>query len=130
MAKKKPLPKDVAVPKASFFDDLSPQAKQAIAAVVMAIIGVFFLASLFEVGGPVGHYTYLALSAMFGTGAYLSPLICGFYVYALLNPKDDNHVSGSKVIGIAVFFLAVLGTPRTYERRTRRVDGTRAPMAT
>jgi S-DNA-T family DNA segregation ATPase FtsK/SpoIIIE len=109
MAKKKPLPKDVAVPKASFFDDLSPQAKQAIAAVVMAIIGVFFLASLFEVGGPVGHYTYVALSAMFGTGAYLSPLICGFYVYALLNPKDDNRVSGSKVIGIAVFFLAVLG---------------------
>ncbi len=109
MAKKKPVPKEVVVDRGSFFDDLSPQAKQAILAVVVAIIGVFFLASLFEVGGPVGHYTYVALSTMFGTGAYLSPLVCGFYVYALLNPKDDNHVSGSKVIGIAFLFVAILG---------------------
>lgn len=109
MAKKKPVTKEIVVPRTSFFDDLSPQAKQAIWAVVVAIIGVFFLAALFEVAGPVGHYTYIGLSTLFGTGAYLSPLICGFYVYALLNPKDDNHVSGSKIIGIALFFLAVLG---------------------
>ncbi len=93
----------------SFFDDLSPQAKQAILAVVVAIIGVFFTASLFEIGGPVGHYTYVALETLFGTGAYLSPLVCAFYVYALLNPKDDNHVSGSKVIGIALLFISFLG---------------------
>ncbi len=109
MAKKQAKKEVVQAPRPSFFDDLSPQAKQAIGAVLVAIIGVFFLASLFELGGPVGHYTYLALDALFGTGAYLSPLVCGFYVYALLNPKDDNHVSGSKIIGIALFFLAVLG---------------------
>jgi S-DNA-T family DNA segregation ATPase FtsK/SpoIIIE len=109
MAKKKSAAKEVVVPRSSFFDDLSPQAKQAIGAVTVSIIGVFFLASLFEVGGPVGHYTYIALSTLFGSGAYLSPLICGFFVYVLLNPKDDNHVSGSKVIGIVFFFLAVLG---------------------
>jgi DNA segregation ATPase FtsK/SpoIIIE, S-DNA-T family len=108
MAKKKPQ-KEVVVPHSSFFDDLSPQAKQAIIAVAVAIVGVFFAAALFEIGGPVGHYTYIALSTLFGTGAYLSPFICGFYVYALLNPKDDNHVSGSKIIGIALLFLALLG---------------------
>jgi S-DNA-T family DNA segregation ATPase FtsK/SpoIIIE len=108
MAKKK-VEKPVVVERTSFFDDLSPQAKQAILAVVVAIIGVFFTASLFEIGGPVGHYTYLALETLFGTGAYLSPLVCAFYVYALLNPKEDNHVSGSKVIGIALLFISFLG---------------------
>lgn len=114
MAKKK-VSKEVIVPRKSFFDDLSPQAKQAIWAVAVAVLGVFFLSSLFELGGPVGHYTYVALNALFGTGAYLSPLVCGFYVYALLNPKDDNHVSGSKIIGIAVSFIAILGLLEHYQ---------------
>ncbi len=108
MAKKK-TQKELPVAHGSFFDDLSPQTKQAIIAVIVAIIGVFFVTSLFELGGPVGHYTYITLDTLFGTGAYLAPLVCGFYVYALLNPKDDNRVSGSKVLGIAIMFLAILG---------------------
>jgi hypothetical protein len=113
MSKKK-LPKAVPVERPSYFSDLSPHAKQAIVAVAVAIMGVFFAASLFELGGPVGHYMYIALDALFGSGAYLSPLVCGFYVYALLNPKDDNHVSGSKILGIALLFLALLGMLEHY----------------
>jgi S-DNA-T family DNA segregation ATPase FtsK/SpoIIIE len=109
MAKKKSAPKEIVVERSSFFDDLSPQAKQAIWAVLVAIVGVFFLAALFDMSGPLGHYTYLALDTMFGAGAYLSPIACAFFVYILLNPKDDNHISGSKIIGIVLFFLAVLG---------------------
>jgi S-DNA-T family DNA segregation ATPase FtsK/SpoIIIE len=109
MAKKKSPPKEIIVERSSFFDDLSPQAKQAIWAVLVAIVGVFFLAALFDMSGPLGHYTYLTLDALFGAGAYLSPLACAFFVYILLNPKDDNHISGSKVFGIILFFLAILG---------------------
>ena len=109
MAKKKSPPKEIIVERSSFFDDLSPQAKQAIWAVLVAIVGVFFLAAIFDMSGPLGHYTFLALDSLFGAGAYLSPLACAFFVYILLNPKDDNHISGSKVFGIILFFLAILG---------------------
>lgn len=115
MAKKKVEKAAPVVERTSFFDDLSPHAKQAIGAVSVAVVGVFFAASLFDVGGPVGHYTYLFLSTFFGAGAYLSPVICAFYVYTFLNPKDDAHISGSKVVGIALFFLAVLGLLEHYE---------------
>ena len=36
------------------FDDLSPQTKQAIGAVVTAALGIFILFALFEAAGPVG----------------------------------------------------------------------------
>jgi S-DNA-T family DNA segregation ATPase FtsK/SpoIIIE len=97
-----------------WFDDLSPQARQAIGAVAIAIIGVFFTASLFSFGGMVGGWTQMALYWLFGSGAYLAPLVCGFYVYALLNPKENESVSLSKVIGIAVLFIALLGGLELY----------------
>lgn len=109
MAKKKSPQKEVVIERSSFFDDLSPQTKQAIWAVFVAIVGVFFLAALFDMSGPLGHYTYLTLDTLFGTGAYLSPFLCAFFVYILLNPKEDNRISGSKMIGIVLFFLAILG---------------------
>ena len=92
-----------------FFHDLSPQAKQAIAAVFVAIIGVFFTAALFNFGGWLGTWTEFALSWLFGTGEYLAPLVCVFYVFVLLNPKDNEAVSLSKVTGIALLFLSLLG---------------------
>lgn len=91
------------------FDDLSPQAKQAIAAVVVAIVGIFFAAALFNIGGWLGEWTRYCLDWLFGTGAYLAPLVCAFYVYALLNPKENEAVSVSKVIGIALLFISLLG---------------------
>ncbi len=91
------------------FHDLSPQARQAIGAVVIAVIGVFFTAALFEFGGLIGGWTQVALYWLFGSGAYLAPIVCAFYVYALLNPKENEPVSISKVAGIALMFIAFLG---------------------
>ena len=48
MARKKKRKKVESEP---WFDDLSPQAKQAIGAVLMGIIAVFFLFSLLEYAG-------------------------------------------------------------------------------
>ena len=96
------------------FDDLSPQARQAIGAVAIAIVGVFFTASLFEFGGLIGGWTQVALYWLFGSGAYLAPLVCGFYVYALLNPKENEAVSISKIIGIAILFVSLLGFLELY----------------
>ena len=46
------------------FDDLSPQARQAIAAVSVAVVGIFFLLSLLDVAGRVGGYTNIGLSKL------------------------------------------------------------------
>jgi len=114
MAKRK-YKKEIVKSTGSLFDDLSPQAKQAIGAVIMAVVGVFFIASLFDFGGLVGGYAEKFLSWLFGTGAYLAPLICFFYVFVLLNPKENEEVSISKVIGIAILFVSVLGVLELYQ---------------
>jgi S-DNA-T family DNA segregation ATPase FtsK/SpoIIIE len=95
--------------RAPLFDDLSASTKQAIAAVLVATIGAFFLLSLLNYAGPAGAYTALALITLFGGGAWLAPLVCLFFVYALLNPREDRRVSVSKIVGSALLFLALLG---------------------
>lgn len=102
--------------KKSFFDDLSPQTKQAIGAVLFVALGVFLTLSLFNYAGMVGNWTDSALAFLFGAGAYLSPFVCAFYVYALLNPKEDEEVSTSKIIGIALLFWASLAFLALYEK--------------
>lgn len=114
MAKRK-YKKEVVRSSGSLFDDLSPQARQAIWAVVMSVIGVFFVAALFDFGGRVGGYVEIGLIWLFGSGAYLAPLICIFYVFAFLNPKENNEVSVSKIIGIAIMFISVLGIFELYQ---------------
>lgn len=96
------------------FDDLSPQARQAIGAVIVGVLGIFFLLSLLGYAGMVGGYSEAALTKLFGTGAWLAPLACAFYVYALMNPKEDDHVSTSKIIGISVLFFSLLASLELY----------------
>jgi S-DNA-T family DNA segregation ATPase FtsK/SpoIIIE len=103
-------------PKKSFFEDLSPQTKQAIGAVGFVVLGIFLTLSLVDYAGRMGNWTNTALAFLFGAGAYLSPLVCGFYVYALLNPKDNEEVSASKIVGIALLFWASLAFLSLYEK--------------
>jgi S-DNA-T family DNA segregation ATPase FtsK/SpoIIIE len=96
------------------FDDLSPQARQAIAAVTVGVIGLFFLFSLLGFAGRAGTYTDLGLSKLFGTGAWLAPIAAAFYVFVLMNPKEDDHVSTSKMLGISLFFISLLAALELY----------------
>ncbi len=104
-----------AAPREPFFSDLSPHAKQSIAALVVGSLGIFFLLSLLEYAGMVGTWTKIGLEYLFGAGSYLAPIACGFFVYAFLNPREDKHVSGSKLFGIALLFLALVGGFELYE---------------
>ncbi len=94
--------------RAPLFDDLSPQARQAIAAVTFGVIGIFFLFSLLGFAGPAGEYTEVGLTWLFGTGAWLAPVTCVFYVFALMNPTDSERVSTSKILGISLTFFSLL----------------------
>jgi len=108
MAKKSKKKTRKKIEKEPLFDDLSSQAKQAIGAIGFVVLGIFFTLSLFEFAGMVGEGTNYVLHTLFGAGAYLAPFVCGFYVYALLNPKDDERVSTSKIVGIALLFITAL----------------------
>ncbi len=98
------------------FDDLSPQARQAIGAVVVGVLGIFFLFSLVGYAGRAGAMTDEALTWLFGTGAWLAPIAAAFYMYALLKPKDNERVSVSKVLGISLFFFSILALLELYEK--------------
>lgn len=119
--RKKPLPQAESRP---FFDDLSPQTKQAIGAVLLLFLAIFLTLALFAMAGMVGHWTDNALVFLFGSGSYLAPLACLFYVYAFLNPKENEHVSMSKIIGIALFFFSILGYLALYEKGLGGIGGT------
>jgi len=94
----------------SYFDDVSSHTKQAIGAVFFAVLGIFFVLSSFEKAGVVGHYTKVALVALFGYGFIIAPLVCVLYVYVLMRPREDTEtVSIAKAVGVALLFLSILG---------------------
>ncbi|MEZ4103747.1 MAG: DNA translocase FtsK 4TM domain-containing protein [Candidatus Paceibacterota bacterium] len=107
----------------SIFDDLSPQAKQAIAAVVMAVLGIFLLFSLLGYAGRVGGYTDVALSKLFGTGAWLAPIACAFYVFVIMKPREDERVSVSKIIGVSLVFISLLAALELYKAGLGGITG-------
>lgn len=102
------MPRRKKAEKKKHFDDLSTQTKQAIGAIALLLLGVFLTLSLLNYAGIVGEWTRKILDTLLGAGSYLAPVVCAFYIYALLNPKEDEQVSTSKVIGIAMMFLMLL----------------------
>jgi len=108
--KKQPIPV-----KRSFFDDLSPHTKQAIGAVAFVVLGVYFTLSLAGLSGVAGDFTNIGLHYVLGGGAYAAPLVCAFYVYALLKPREDERVSLSKIIGIGLIVLSLLAGMSLYQ---------------
>jgi len=98
------------------FEDVNQHTKQAIWAVVFGLLAAFFLLSLFNSAGPVGEYTAAGLREMFGTGAWLAPIICIVYIFVLLNPRESDHeISVAKKIGTVLLFLSLLGAFHLYD---------------
>ncbi len=107
----------------AYFDDVAPQARQAIGAVVFVVLGIFFVLSSVHYAGIVGDATNTTLHYLFGFGAYLAPVICGLYVLVLLRPRDDERVSLAKVVGVALLFLALLGLLGLYDTEAGGIGG-------
>lgn len=106
MSRKRKLPE--VKERQPLFDDLSSGARQAIAAVLVGVVGIFFLFSLLSYAGMAGSYSALTLRYLFGTGAWLAPLACFFYVVVLLRPREDKRISAAKLVGIALLFFGIL----------------------
>ncbi len=101
-------------PRKPLLDELSPHTRHAIAAVGFLVLGVFFALALVESAGLVGDVTKTALVWLFGTGAYAAPLVCGFYIYALMRPQENEEISRAKIFGIGVGFVSLLGALELY----------------
>jgi S-DNA-T family DNA segregation ATPase FtsK/SpoIIIE len=106
MARRK---KSLPPPRHSFFDDIEPHTKQAIAAIFFVVLAVFLLLSSLGFAGIAGEMTHSALTYLFGYAFFLAPIVCGLFVYVFLKPRDDERVSISKLIGVSLLFLALLG---------------------
>lgn len=104
------------IEKKALFDDLAPHTRQAIGAVIFVVLAIYVTLSLFGYAGMVGGATNTVLEWLFGGGAYLAPIACVFYVYALMKPKDDQEVSMSKIVGIGLLFTALLASLELYEQ--------------
>ncbi|MDZ4284469.1 MAG: DNA translocase FtsK 4TM domain-containing protein, partial [Patescibacteria group bacterium] len=109
--------------KRDYFDDVTPQARQAIGAVVFTVLGIFFLLASFHHAGVAGEWSNDALRYIFGFGFFLAPLVCALYVYTLLRPREDERTSMAKMIGIAVLFFAVLGLLALYDTEAGGIGG-------
>ena len=120
MAKKKAKKK---VERKPMFSDLSPHAKQAIAAVLIGTLAIFFTFALFDGAGPLGSYTNVSLNFLFGSGAWLAPVACLLYIYVLLNPLEDQTISTSKVIGAALLFVSALAALELYQENLGGITG-------
>jgi S-DNA-T family DNA segregation ATPase FtsK/SpoIIIE len=95
--------------RAPLFEDLSPQAKQGIGAVMFAVLGIFFALSSMGYAGFMGDLTHSALRTLFGYGFVLAPITCLLYVVTLLRPRvDTGTTSVSKMVGIFLLFLSAL----------------------
>ncbi len=104
MAKKKKKTRE----RTPIFDDVSSHTKQAIGAVVFLVLGVFFILASLGYAGVVGDITHKTLSYLLGFGFVLAPLVCGLYIYVLLNPREDEAISTSKIIGTLLLFFGCL----------------------
>ena len=91
------------------FDDLSPHTRQAIAAIVFGVLGIFFILSSLQIAGTAGNLTHSAIAYLFGIGFVLAPLACLAYVIVLLRPRDNGYASSSKLIGITFVLFSLLG---------------------
>jgi len=90
------------------FDDVSSHTKQAIGAVAFLVLGVFFVLASLGYAGVAGEFTHKSLSYLLGFGFILAPLICALYIYVLLNPREDETVSASKIVGTLLLFFGCL----------------------
>jgi len=110
MAKKKNRRTKSKQQSAPLFEDLSPHAKQGIAAISFTVLALFFIFSSLGFAGIAGDITQKVLESLFGVvGFVLAPILCFLFVYIFLKPKDDDHISPSKLIGAILLFLAILG---------------------
>jgi DNA segregation ATPase FtsK/SpoIIIE, S-DNA-T family len=94
--------------KVSMFENLKTETVQGIYAIIFFILGVFLILAAFDGAGVVGTTTFKLLSALFGIGYFIIPIL-----FFLLSASYIRYLSSSfgmlKKVSAIVFFLAGIG---------------------
>ncbi len=90
------------------FENLKKETAQGIYAIIFFILGVFLILAAFEGAGVVGNTTYKFLSALFGIGYFIIPIL-----FFLMSASYIRYLSSSfgilKKVSAIIFFLAGIG---------------------
>lgn len=90
-----------------FSVDITQQEGREMMGIVAAILAIFFLLSLFGAAGSLGAGVARALRLSLGLFAYLLPLLLAYITYDFMQPKEEEGMRVSRVLGVILFFLAV-----------------------
>ena len=78
--------KDDKKERAKWHEDLKPETKHSILAIVSFALGIIFILTAFGKAGIIGGSLYNVLALIFGTGFFLAPILC-FHFWLLLEPE-------------------------------------------
>lgn len=87
---------------------LHPDTKKSVLAVSFICIAVILVLAEFNAAGPLGHFAYGALSALFGWGYFILPATLLFAAIVFLFSERQKFV-GITILGATLLMLSVLG---------------------
>ena len=100
--------KNISGEKPSFMQQVKPETRQGILAVVFFLISILSLLASLGFAGLVGAKIFSALSYLFGVGYYLLPIMFLFLGISFLRAEKRNFTT-FKTVGGFFFFLSGLG---------------------
>ena len=100
--------RDKEVESTSIFDHISRETFNAISGVLSVVVTLFLLMAAMDKGGPVGEYTYIFLTYLFGVGYYLVPLVFLMLSISFFQSREKNF-AWAQIIGSLLFFISSLG---------------------
>lgn len=86
----------------------SEEAKKSVWALVSFGSAVFFFLASVNKAGPLGEFLFRGLSALFGFGYYITPIIF-MIISAVFLTSEGKRVSRSVIFGASIFTVASLG---------------------
>ena len=92
----------------SILEHISKETFNAVLGVFSIIITIFLFMAAFGKGGPVGSFTYIGLSYLFGIGYYLVPLAFLMLGISFFQAREKNFAL-PQTLGTILFFIASLG---------------------
>lgn len=91
----------------SFFQNISGESWRKIGAVALLLIGVLYIFSIFELGGPAGSALLEVTRTTLGILGYISPLVCIYAAYYTYVGKLPG-IKLFTILGSTILVLSVL----------------------
>lgn len=75
--------------------------------IIAAVIIIFLFLSMYDIAGAIGLFIKSILTSFFGSGAYIIPFLCVFYMYtAFLKLKDEPSRLKNISATVTMFFYS------------------------